>query len=116
MTTIKNFSELAKIVSVSNVSTTINNNKEESIMTYSKENNYGVSAEIVNQLMAKNVQMEMDNEVIAYGEWFLNRPVVRTVVGEVINYAVIKEAKKLIGSAKMEMKMMNDAKIKQTKK
>ncbi|MCP4324368.1 MAG: hypothetical protein GY787_21420 [Alteromonadales bacterium] len=112
MTTFNSFSALKTVLST--VST--NNNNEESTMTYNELNNYGVSEAIVNVLMEGNKQVEMDMEVIAYDQWFLNRPVVRTVNGEVLNTQVIKEAKSLIGKAKVEIKVMTDAKIKQQKK
>jgi len=113
MTTFNSFSALKSIVNVT-VSNNVSN--EESTMTYNEANNYGVSKSIITTLMAGNVQMEMDNEVIAYDQWFLNRPVVRVANGEVINYSVIKEAKSLIGKAKMEAKVFTDAQIKQQQK
>ena len=70
---------------------------------YNDVNNYGVDSDIVNILEAGYQQLMMDEEVIRYDKWFLNRPINRHVNGEIINISVIKEAK---NNAKMALDAM----------
>jgi hypothetical protein len=113
--TVNSFAALKTIAS--SIKTVKVNNNQENVMKCTKKNNYGISAELVAELFDGYKQVEFDREAIRYDQWFLNRPVVRVANGEVINTLVICEAKGLIGAAKMENKIAQDAKRKlETKK